>query len=528
MGGTLSRMTADEMEPTVALLIALVAGTSYYMVYHLGVRGRVAAAKSKEGAAGAHSALRDVPLMGVIWCVSEACKLGFYNGNPEWSNLGQGQPEIDDMPGAPDRPDGVDMTASDCAYGPIGGTQALREAIAAHYNRLYRQGMASQYTAANVSVASGGRLVLSRLFAALRKGARVGYKVPDYTAYEDYFWYAMGRGIVPVCIDCEAPYHLEAKQLRDVMHGGTSMNPGGLDCVVVSNPANPTGYAATGEELEQYCTDAAKDDCLLVLDEFYSHFVDHPAAAAALKNWMDRPDSGKGSRAALKLPEALPGVSAAAVIDDIEASPIVLIDGLTKCFRLPGMRIGWIVGPEAIVAAVTRTASAVDGGPPQAMQKLAIEMLEESRADQELAALQANFTHKRDTMVAALEEMGMVVEPNSGSYTFYLWVDISALPPPLNYGRSFFAEALKRKVMVRQRMHAAADLALFHNNGSPMLTPLFSALLSLSLSPSLPRLCQANFLMCARTVAAQAARRALAARGTRSCCASRSDPTSTT
>lgn len=60
-------------------------------------------------------ALRDVPFMGVIYVVrdgavttrttitdlpsalplpqvAEASKLGFYNGNPEWSNLGQGQP----------------------------------------------------------------------------------------------------------------------------------------------------------------------------------------------------------------------------------------------------------------------------------------------------------------------------------------------------------------------------------------------------------------------------------------------------
>jgi len=53
-------------------------------------------------------ALREVPLMGVIYVVHEASKLGFYNGNPEvrgsndgyancllkWANLGQGQPEV--------------------------------------------------------------------------------------------------------------------------------------------------------------------------------------------------------------------------------------------------------------------------------------------------------------------------------------------------------------------------------------------------------------------------------------------------
>lgn len=36
--------------------------------------------------------IRSVPYMGVIWVVHEASKLGFYNGHPDWCNLGQGQP----------------------------------------------------------------------------------------------------------------------------------------------------------------------------------------------------------------------------------------------------------------------------------------------------------------------------------------------------------------------------------------------------------------------------------------------------
>ena len=38
--------------------------------------------------------LQAVPYMGVIFVVAEAVKLGFYNGHPDWANLGQGQPEV--------------------------------------------------------------------------------------------------------------------------------------------------------------------------------------------------------------------------------------------------------------------------------------------------------------------------------------------------------------------------------------------------------------------------------------------------
>ena len=78
--------------------------------------------------------------MGVIHVVHEASKLGFTNGHPDWCNLGQGQPEIGEMPGAPERLSSVEFGVSDCAYGPVGGLDDLRQAIADDYNRLYPHG----------------------------------------------------------------------------------------------------------------------------------------------------------------------------------------------------------------------------------------------------------------------------------------------------------------------------------------------------------------------------------------------------
>ena len=61
--------------------------------------------------------------MGVIWVVHEAHKRGFWNGHPDWCNLGQGQPEIGPMEGAPPRLSSVQLEPGDHAYGPIGGTE---------------------------------------------------------------------------------------------------------------------------------------------------------------------------------------------------------------------------------------------------------------------------------------------------------------------------------------------------------------------------------------------------------------------
>ena len=85
--------------------------------------------------------VRYVPYMGVIWTVNEASKLGFYNGHPDWCNVGQGQPEVGTIDGAPDRIESLKLQPSDAAYGPVGGTPEVREAIADWVNRTYRKGM---------------------------------------------------------------------------------------------------------------------------------------------------------------------------------------------------------------------------------------------------------------------------------------------------------------------------------------------------------------------------------------------------
>ncbi len=358
-------------------------------------------------------AFREVPFMGVIWVVHEASKLGFQNGHPDWCNLGQGQPEIGAMAGAPPRISSVRLRPEDHAYGPLGGLPELREAVAEHYNRLFRKGRKSRYAAANVCVAQGGRLALSRAFAALDKG-RVGHQLPDYTAYEDLFNLHLGR--------------LRSVAIRTRERDGFALTPSDfaravsqsrLKAFLLSNPCNPTGQVIRGRDLNALVRTAREKRCTLLLDEFYSHFI------------YDRTDSP---------------VSAAAYVEDVERDPVVLFDGMTKCFRYPGWRIGWAVGPSAMIESMARTASAMDGGPSRIAQRAALEALEPRRADQETRALRRVFGLKRDLMVSRLTRMGIrfAAEPAS---TFYAWGCLDRLPAPFQDSMSFFREALKRKVM---------------------------------------------------------------------------------
>lgn len=367
--------------------------------------------------APALGAFRPIPYMGVIWVVAEAMKLGFRNGHPDWCNLGQGQPEVGEMQGAPPRPAEIKMEPSDHAYGPVGGTQELRQAVADHYNRLYRQDKQSKYTAENVSIASGGRLMLSRFFAALGE-VNLGYQVPDYTAYEDMMGYHQHRFTPVVVHALEADgFVIPASVLeREVAKRN-------LEAFVLSNPCNPTGCVVRGEELKKYVEIARQYPMTLALDEFYSHFI------------YDADGSpGKGP------------VSGAAYVEDVNRDPVLLIDGLTKSFRYPGWRIGWATGPPAMIETLGCAASAIDGGPSQPIQRAALPILEPERADQETNALRQVFARKRNLMVKRLADMGIrcAREPQG---TFYCWASIKDLPSPLNDAESFFFEGLKHRVM---------------------------------------------------------------------------------
>lgn len=360
--------------------------------------------------------LRDIPYMGVIFVVHEAMKLGFYNGHPDWCNLGQGQPEVGEMEGAPPRLAQIALQPGDHAYGPINGTDAARDTVAAHYNRLYRRD-AAPYAAANVSIASGGRLALSRIFAALGS-TRVGYQTPDYTAYEDMFDYHRHR-LTPVHVPTREAdgFRLTPTQLA------RAIEEHGLGAFVLSNPCNPTGQVIRGDELRACVEIARRTECLLILDEFYSHFIYEPDG---------RPGAGP--------------VSAAPFVRDVDRDPVVLVDGLTKSFRYPGWRVGWAIGPQAVIETLGRAASAIDGGPPQPVQRAAIEVLEPARADRETHALRQVFARKRNLMLDRLDEMGIrCVRPSEG--TFYVWASIAGLPPPFDVADVFFRRALEHKVM---------------------------------------------------------------------------------
>jgi aspartate/methionine/tyrosine aminotransferase len=359
------------------------------------------------------SAFRAVPRTGVIYVTVEAQRAGFRSDDPEWCNLGQGQPETGALPGAPARVANVAVATNDQEYAPIAGIWEAREAVASLYNDLFRRGMPSRYSAENVAISGGGRVSIMRACAAIGQ-IHLGHFLPDYTAYTELLEVFRRFTPIPILLDPERGYDFSLGELEREIAGR------GLGALLLSNPCNPTGKAILGEELAAWVGMARRLDCTLLLDEFYSHYI-----------W-------KG---------ASPLMSAAAYVEDVERDPVVIFDGLTKNWRYPGWRVTWTLGPTRVIEALASAGSFLDGGGSRPLQRAALDVLSAEHARSEADAIRRTFGAKKKLLVDGLRALGVRLEREPDG-TFYVWGNLEALPPPLDTGDGLFRAALAEKVIV--------------------------------------------------------------------------------
>ncbi|KAG5647315.1 hypothetical protein DXG03_000853 [Asterophora parasitica] len=354
---------------------------------------------------------------GVIYCSDRAMANGFnYANSHEWANLGQGAPEVGPIPNAPSRPDSIPMPVDSLEYAPTTGVKELREAVAHLYNDTYRKDKASKYTYENVCIVPGGRAGLSRV-AAVIGDVYTSYQIPDYTAYDQVLSAFKRLVPVPTALDIKSKYKLDIEQTKK------DIRTQGLAVILASNPRNPTGQVIKGHDLKELVS-LGREGTTTILDEFYSWYI------------YPEHESGYGK-----------SISAAKYVEDVNQDSTVIIDGLTKNWRLPGWRVCWVVGPKNLITALSQSGSFLDGGANHPMQLAAIPLLDPARVALEKVALQRHFKAKRDHVLARLHDLGLDVDLPPSS-TFYIWLNLAQLPEPLNNGLVFFEELLKFKTIV--------------------------------------------------------------------------------
>lgn len=356
-----------------------------------------------------------VPRTGVIYVMEKAAAAGFTAGDPDWINLGQGAPETGVLPDSPQRLESIPIAVNAREYAPVAGLTRLRQAVADLYNQRFRAGKKSLYGPENVAISAGGRAGLTRIAAALDR-IHLGHFLPDYTAYEELL--ELFRDFIPIPILSPGGKLPAAEHLRKEIVGR------GLGGLLLSNPCNPTGDLVEGDELDQWAAQSRELSCAMIFDEFYSHYIYD----------VDLPP---GSARAL---------SAARYVEDVNADPVLIVDGLTKNWRYPGLRLSWTLGPESVIEAIASAGSFLDGGAPHPIQEAAIPLVAPDVAEKEALSIQSEFGNKRRFMIDSMRELGFVFdfEPRGG---FYCFASLEKLRPELRNCMDFFHAALKKQVI---------------------------------------------------------------------------------
>ncbi|MDU8923740.1 aminotransferase class I/II-fold pyridoxal phosphate-dependent enzyme [Pasteurellaceae bacterium LIM206] len=257
------------------------------------------------------------------------------------------------------------------AYTESLGLLSLREEICRYYHRTYGVEINPNRVLLTPGT-SGGFLVAYAL--TLVNGDKLGLTDPSYPCYKN-FAYMMDIQPEFIPVDHSQRYQLGVEQLQG--------RP--IKALQISSPANPTGNIYTAERLKalnEYCMANRID---FISDELYHGLVYDEQAATALQF---NPNA-------------------------------YVINGFSKYFCMPGMRLGWLIVPENKVREAEIIAQNIFISAPTLSQYAALAAFDEEF----LTAVRETFKARRDFLYEELKRLFTIEFKPQGA--FYLWADVS-------------------------------------------------------------------------------------------------------
>jgi aspartate aminotransferase len=248
------------------------------------------------------------------------------------------------------------MNEGQTKYTPSAGLPRLKEAIISKLKR--DQGL--DYKLSEVIVGSGAKHALYTLFQAiLDDGDEVIIPTPYWVSYPEQVKLADG---VPVY--CEGKesnsFKITPNDLEQAITDKTK-------AIILNSPSNPTGMLYTRDELLKIGEVCLKHNLLIVSDEIYEKLV-----------------YGENEH-----------VSIAQLSPQLKENTII-INGVSKSHSMTGWRIGYAVGNEKIIKAMTNLASHSTSNPTTTAQYGAIAAYE---GPQDVVEVMRNAFEERLTVI---------------------------------------------------------------------------------------------------------------------------------
>ena len=263
-------------------------------------------------------------------------------------------------------------------YTPSGGIPELKQAIVSYVEREYQL----RYQPKQVIVTDGAKYALYLLFQAiLNVGDEVIIPVPYWVSYGEQVKLAEGKPVF-VSSTQEQSFKVSVAQLEAVRTDKTK-------AIILNSPSNPTGVIYTEEELRQIGEWAVAHNILIIADDIYGRLVYN------------------GHR-----------FTPISTISEAIRQQTIIINGVSKTYAMTGWRIGFAVGDEKIIQAMTQLASQSTSNPVAVSQYAAIEALtgEQSTVEDMRQAFEKrlNYIYPK---VAALPGVSLI-KPEGAFYLF--------------------------------------------------------------------------------------------------------------
>ncbi len=281
-------------------------------------------------------------------------------------------------------------------YTPPPGIPELRKAIAAQTSA----DLSLTYEMNDVTVSSGAKMVLfSALQAVVDPGDEVLIPAPFWASYTTMAELAEGKARIVVC-DAKTDFKLTPELLRQGLNQKTKV-------LLLNSPSNPTGKIYSAAELKALAAVLRDFPRVVILsDDIYNRLV------------LD------GSGVAPHLLQVAPDLK----------DRTVILNGASKSYSMTGWRLGWAVGPRAVISAMTNYQSQSVSCASSISQQAALEAIRHSGP--QVAETCKVLQQRSDFLCGELDKVeGIKAHRPDGA--FYIWMDVS----------KFIGKTCKGKVM---------------------------------------------------------------------------------
>ncbi len=267
----------------------------------------------------------------------------------------------------------------DTHYTSIKGNNELRKCIA----ERHQQSSGQLVDADNIILTSGAQ---NALFAVTQCICEPGDEVivlqPMYVTYEATI-HATGAKLVPVVLDVDSGFSLDAEKLRQAITARTR-------AIYFATPSNPTGITLKPDELQVIAELAIAHDLWVVADEVYNDFVfdNDFHHIASLEGMVDR---------------------------------TVTIGSMSKSYAMSGWRLGWAIAPQELIGHMEKLALCMLYGLPGFIQKAGLHALQHCQKD--MLAMRKAYLRRRDMLFEAFDAMPGL-EPLKPDAGMFIMVDV--------------------------------------------------------------------------------------------------------